>query len=434
MLPQDVHATAIDSSRQLSLLSPQRLIVLSGMILVAFTLVPPRMYEIYINEPNFMFLNVQLLLYVVGCFAVMYLGASIGSRLNLPPLNKFSKLMTVSPFAYLFWPVAAALALVAATIVIILKNEPWLLATALAGDGEEVKNMMTTATQGAMTGTLPLAMAVCWWSYAQFLDMRLHMKHFGRFFCWLLIFALAGFLFLAFAITLARYLLMPLIFGMFLLRTRAKLTEGVSLKRLMLPALAFGLFVIVLFGAIAAMRTNNTHGGILASFIGYGPTSMNHLAALLDGKLNSKQLQDYFDMQNFGFYYKFPFVERLYDLSSIYDSAHDAPFNTTWHAGLNGAYIWITSLGEIGFGLGGFALLYFFVYGYIVGRAWNGFKSGTNFGSIMYPWAAFCILFAFGSNYFAGRNLSVMMITCGLLWVYSGMLRPRLPGRALDFV
>src|SRR6185437_12079208 len=196
---------------------------------------------------------------------------------------------------------------------------------------QEVKNMMATASQGAMTGTLPLAMAVCWWSYAQFLDMRLHMKHFRRFLCWLLIFALASFLFLAYAITLARYLLMPLIFGMFLLRTRAKLTEGVTLKRLMLPALAFVLFVIVLFGAIASMRTNNTHDGILTSFIGYGPTSVNHLAALLDGKLSSKQLQDYFDMQNFGFYYKFPFVERLYDLSGKYDSAHDAPFNATWH-------------------------------------------------------------------------------------------------------
>src|SRR6185312_7920428 len=218
MLPQDLRSTAVDSSRQLSFLSPQRLIVLSGMVLVAFTLLPPKMYETYINEQNFMFLNVQLLLYVVGCFTVMYLGASIGSRLSIPRLNQFSVLMTVSPFTYLFWPVTAALVLVVATITIILKNEPWLLATALAGDGQEVKNMMATASQGAMTGTLPLAMAVCWWSYAQFLDMRLHMKHFRRFLCWLLIFALASFLFLAYAITLARYLLMPLIFGMFLLR------------------------------------------------------------------------------------------------------------------------------------------------------------------------------------------------------------------------
>lgn len=428
MLTKDAPAATVDNTRQLSLLSPQRLIILSALILVAFTFVPPRTYSAYIDEVNYMFLNVELLLYVVGCFALIYLGTSIGARLKFPAPRCFPKLLGVSPFSYLFWPVALALGLVVATVAIILKNEPWLIATALVGDGQEVKNMMATATQGAMTGTLPLAMAICWWSYAQFLKMRLHMRRLQRSLCWMLIFTLAGFLFVAYAITLARYLLMPLIFGMFLLRIRAKLSEGVPLKRLLLPAAIFGVFVLVLFGAIAAMRTKNGGGGVIGSFIGYGPTSMNHLAALMEGKMRPGLLQDYFDMQNFGFYYKFPFVERLYDLSSMYDQAHDAPFNTTWRAGLNGAYIWITSLGEIGYGLGVFALLYFVIYGYLVGRAWAGFKSGTTFGSIMYPWAAFCILFAFGSNYFAGRNLSVMLLACGLLWMYTGSIRPRFAG------
>lgn len=412
-------------SGALNLLSPQRLIMLSGVVLLAFTLVPPGFYRALINERNFMFANAELCLFVIGCLTIIYVGTVVGAGVRFSKGRPLPRLVTVSPFAYLLMPVSVALTMVVATIAILLKNEPWLLATALVGDGQEVKNLMATATQGAMTGSLPLAMGICWWGYAQFLSMRLDMTRFNRVFSGVLIAALTGFLFLAFGLTLARYLLMPLLFGMFLLRTRAKLAEGEKVRKLILPALGFAVLVLILFGLIAAMRNRSAHSGVLGSFVGYGPTSMNHLAAMIDGRMDSRLLQDYFDTMNFGFYYKFPFLERFYDLNGLYEQAHDAPFNVTWRAGLNGSYIWITSLGEIGFGLGFFSIIYFFLYGVIVGKAWSAFKEGGTFGSIMYPWSAFCILFAFGSNYFAGRNLSILLISCGILWLYAGLVRPR---------
>jgi hypothetical protein len=196
-------------------------------------------------------------------------------------------------------------------------------------------------------------------------------------------------------------------------------------RRVLLQTVAFAAIVLAVFGVIASLRNGGEKAAVVRSFVGYGPASMNHLAALLDGRMSSKLLQDYFNVMNFGFIYKFPFAERIFDVTSLYEQAHDAPFDAAWRAGLNGEYIWMTSLGEIGIGLGVFAIPYFLVYGFIAGKAWSGFKVASTFGLVMYPWSAFCLIFTFGSNYFAGRNLSTLMISSLLLWVYSGLVRPR---------
>ena len=218
---------------------------------------------------------------------------------------------------------------------------------------------------------------------------------------------------------------MPLLCGIFLLRLRYALLSGARIRRLVVQATLFATLILGIFGAVAFLRSSGHQGSVFVTFIGYGPATVNHLAALIDGRMSMTLLQPYFDVMNFGFAYRFPFVERFCDLNDLYQKALDGPFEAAWRAGLNGNFMWLTSLGEIGFGLKIFAVPYLLFYGYLVGRSWKGFISATTFGVIFYPWSAFCILFAFGFNYFSSRNLAALGISWFLLWVYSGLVRPR---------
>jgi hypothetical protein len=234
-----------------------------------------------------------------------------------------------------------------------------------------------------------------------------------------------GLLFLAF-LMMSRFVLMPTLFGLFLIYLRhAVLARGARLGALVLRGLMALALVLALFGVIASLRTTGTHGAILASYLGYGPTSVNHLAALLDGRFPLGGLNQYLRLENFGFIYKFPFAPRLFDTGQALASATLASFVATGAAGLNGSYIWFTAWGEVYAGLGWLTPLYLFFYGLFFARAWRGFTTGTISGLLLYPWLGFNVLFTFGSNFGASQFLSVLVLLSIILYVYSGLVRVR---------
>jgi hypothetical protein len=417
----------IKSRATLAYLSPRRMLLGSGMLLFAFTLVPPKIYEYYIHEPNFMFGNVLLYLFLLVCLAIVWLGILLGEKVPSSPAPRLAPLVRVSPFLYLLIPVVLALFSVSLTLYLLVRNEPELLVAALSGQGETVKTLMLEgAGQDALTGTLPLALGICWWVYAEYLSIKEDMSRYRNLLIKLLIGALVLFLCLVYFIMMSRAFLMPLLFGLLITNLKYGISNGtIRIGSLARRGALAAVSIVLIFGLIASMRTGGRQGEMTASFIGYGPASLNHLAAIIDGRFDTRLMDAYLRLENFGFLYKFPFAIRLMANAQVYTDAYVTSFNSTWRAGLNGAYIWFTSYGEIAAGLGVLAAPYLFVYGFVVGRAWKGFCRNTITGKIIYPWAVFSLLFTFGYNYFAGRNLSIFLVLILLLWVYSGFVRPR---------
>lgn len=416
----------------LKYLSPGYMLLFAGALLFGFTLVPPHTYERYIHEPNLMFGNFLLYMFLFGCLLVLRIGIVLSARVPKLRVPRIRRLLLVGPFAYLFVPVSFALGLLALTITVVLGNSPDLLALAISGQGGEVKRAMTEAAQGAFNGSLPLAMGVSWWSLARYLGLRQYMSRVQSMLVSSLVALLVLVLLLASALMMSRFVLIPTLFGMFVVYLRYKITEDeTKIGKIIVYAMVALVIVVIIFGLFAAMRNGGEGDAIIQSFIGYGPASLNHLAALLDGRMGTGSLGQYLLQENFGFFFKFPFMIRLLGQADTFAAATQSIFIHTWSAGLNGSYIWFTSFGEIIAGLHALSAFYLLVYGYIVGRAWHAFVRGTIFGIVMYPWAAFGLLFSFGSNIFANGSLSVLLVLALVMWTYSGLVHVKQEVRAI---
>ncbi|MBB6186541.1 hypothetical protein [Rhodanobacter sp. MP7CTX1] len=418
--------------KTLNYLSPRSLLVYAGALLFAFTLVPPGIYVRYMDEPNMMFGNIVLYLFLFCCLTVLRLGVYLASRAPAVRVPLLPSMLKVGPFSYLLAPVGVALGLLAATIALVLHNSPGILALALSGQGAEVKSAMTEASNGAFNGSLPLAMGVSWWALAKYLDSRAYISRMQRVLVSVLVALLVLALILAAALMMSRFVLMPTLCGLFVIYVRHKIVnDGIRVGWFILRTVIALALALILFGLFSVLRTGSDGHAMAQSFIGYGPASLNHLAALLEGRLDTKGLDQYLRQENFGFFYKFPFMTSLLGNADTFAEGFQSMFNRTWGSGLNGAYIWFTSFGEIAAQLNVLSIVYLLVYGYFVGRAWRGFVKATTFGMITYPWAAFGLLSSFGYNIIAKSFLSVLLLLALLLWAYSGLVRVKQKYRAM---
>ena len=407
-------------------LSPRSMIVATGLILITFTLVPPTIYEYYINEPNLMFGNALLYATILGCLVFIWIGIEAGLRIPRLRVPRLAPIITVSAFAYLFLPSIVAIGLLLLTITIILSNEPLLLGLALLGQGHEVKYILKEAGQGAFNGSLPVALGIVWWSASTYLQLQDRLTHRRRLLTGSSVWVLALALALTATIMMARFILMPMLFGLFMIYLRHKIfKEKVGIGQIALRLALFISAVLMIFGLFSALRASSDDDNLLKSYIGYGPTSVNHFAALLAGQIDTTPLTQYFVQANFGFVYKFPFVIRISGSADILNEATAAIFYVTRIAGLNESYIWMTSFGEIISGIGILTPAYLMVFGFFLSRAWRSFMKEGIFGTLLYPWLAFGLLFSFGSNFVASNFLSILMLLTIMLWFYSSLVRAR---------
>lgn len=421
--------------KSIRFLKPQALLTVAAAILFGFTLVPKDVYEHYVIEPDLMLNNLSVYGLLFISLFILWIGVRFSYLLPRVQSTALSRLIIVTPFTFLFIPALLALLLLALTSGVILHNDPAILWLALSGHGEAIKEALKTAGKGAFNGSLPLAMGVSWWTLGYYQSLARTLSQLQRWIIWILTsFLISALLFVAF-LTASRFIMMPTLFGLFLIWLRYRIIE-VRMGSFALVLMACGALIVVLglFGAIAATRSGEGGGfALIQDYLGYGPASLNHLAALLSGRLSTDSLGHYLAQENFGFFYKFPLVAKFFNEGAVLQSAINSCFRATWAAGLNGNFIWFTSFGEIFAGLGIYGVPYLFLYGVFLGRAWLAFRSGKFWGLILYPWAAFGVLFSFGSNYFAGQPLTILIFLAAILTFYGAIVRVRTTGQTVNF-
>jgi hypothetical protein len=408
------------------LLHPQTLLIVAGLLMLAFSLVPPDFYSYYVQEPDLMFGNVLMYGLIFAGLLLVWLGMQLGVR--LPRLRRWPMrtLLVVQPLALILPPLLAAWSLLLLTMGLILHSDPAILGLAMAGQGQQIKLALHLVGQGSLTGSLPLAMGVSWWTLDRMLVLGDRIGRWQHRTIWALVSMLIVTLVASGLLLVARFVLMPTLFGLFLVYLRHRvLVRGASIGGLMLRAGVAALGILLLFGAMAMLRTSGSTDAVITSFLAYGPSSVNHLAALVDGRLNVDFISDRLLWNNFAFIFEFPFASRLFDWGSQMRGPFQESFWAIQRAGLNNDYNWFTALGEIFGGLGLLAVPYLLVLGLFLGRVWRQFERGSMVGVLLYPWLGFGVLFSFGSNFVASQFLSVLMVLALLLHVYTRIVGVR---------
>ena len=406
--------------------------VASVLLMFLFTFVEPGYYSRMMGERDLMHWNISLYGFIAFSSLVLLAGAVLSAKLPSLLFRKRRAMWSTSLTGYLLGPTLVAILLLALTFDRIIHNAPSLFALLNQSKGSELKTVFGAAASDAWTGSFPFALGIGWWGFHHLLEYGSSVPRSDRVASRILQLVLILAIVVASAVVLSRFVLMPLMFGLMLIYVKHYVAKDSfrSSKLLLLGIL--GVVVMLGFFAVASrFRGANSSGAVVKSAIGYGPASMNRCAAVLDGSLDNSNLSDYLFEQNFGFIENFPFISRLRSNSYFAgQKTQQSIYDAIASANLNEKYIWLTSYGEIFLQFGSYYFLYVFAYGFLVGRFWRAFKRSKRLGIVLYPWAAFNVMYIFGSNFFASRYLSILLMLVAALVVYDVFLEPQVFRRA----
>jgi hypothetical protein len=368
---------------------------------------------------------------------VFFLLCTLGFLLGLilvdfiSPVHGFryeKKETRVSPMWFILLPLIASTTLAVLSIILLLRNNDYLLQLVLAAEGEQIKSVGGIELEGTIVQSTPALMGVVWWAIWR--QDQLHIRGWRRF-------AVHSFIILATlamltssTLSLARGDVMPMFTGIVILFLLRKLIAG---KLKPLSALKFAAFfagsIGALFVSFSMLRGSTGPDVLIGDILGYTIAAYNRLAAVLDGRLRYPFSGRGLYISGFvAFNNTFNYIFRVNQLFSWpdFDTVWRSEFEAVSSAGLNGRLIWSGAFGYAFSDLRWAAPLLIFIYGLVTGWAWRLLKLGKTAGIVLYPWCAFCVLFWFGTNYLLDPRAVVLLLVAAALGLYE-MLFVRAP-------
>lgn len=412
--------------KSIDLLAPRSMLLTLGIALFAFTLVPPQTYAHAMNEPDLMFGNPRLYIFLACSLASLAVGLRLGRTGLLKHRARGEPRFRIPAVLHLLPPAAIAIGLLALTLKLLLQHNAAIPGLLLAGRAEDAKIVAIHASQGALTGSLPCAIATLWWLILRYLKLPADVSRASRVLSLLVLLGMSLALLTATLLLVARSVLLPALFGALLIPLAYQAqNDSLTSGRLLWRSFLAGVGALGIFAVFAFARGFDTAHALMGNLIGYGPASINHLAALLDGRFDTGALDEYLRLQNFGFIYHFPLASRLSDAAPNGLKALASAFTQSARAGLNGSYIWMTAFGELWAGIRWWTFPYLLVVGFLFSWSWHGFRQQRTFSTVLYCWLAFGVLFYFGANYLASGYFSAIAMTALALGIYDHLVGPR---------
>jgi hypothetical protein len=403
------------------LISPIGLSLVALLPLAFSLMIPASVYQAIVHEDNLMQGDYRLIGFYLACVAAHVFGCLAVAK----PVRKLRR-SAVGEFRSEAWmmvaaPLMLALLLDVASLALLVGNNPGAAVAILTGHGGNVKNSLDTA--GALGGAQPFLAAVVWWATMRYYTMRDALTPEGRSKVFWLICACVLVGTAVAVIKVARYELMPLYLGLIIIRLR-QVGSGKSAWFFVSLGLVAVAFIVALFAIFSAIRGQD----VIVNLIGYGPTSFNHLSALLSGRLQYVSSGNY----TVGFLSQVPLLGRIIPDLPPPDSLllFEKEFDLTRSAGLNGGLIWVTSWGYYFVDLGVGVFLFAFVLGLIAQATWNLFNRQSVVGLTIYPLMAVSIILWITSNFLTRKQTTVVLITALLLWIWERSIDWRSRGRA----
>jgi hypothetical protein len=398
------------------------------LFLVAFVF-PPALYSSYIQEPDCMFLDPASLVFFLLCTLGFLLGLILVDFIS--PVHGFryeKKETRISPMWFILLPLIVSTTLAVLSIILLLRNNDYLLQIVLAAEGEQIKSVGGIELEGTMVQSTPALMGVIWWAIWR--KDQLHIRGWRRFAVHSSIILATLAMLTSSTLSLARGDVMPMFTGIVILFLLRKLIAG---KLKPLSALKFAAFfagsIGALFVSFSMLRGSTGPDVLMGDILGYTIAAYNRLAAVLDGRLRYPFSGRGLYISGFvAFNNTFNYIFHVNQLFSWpdFDTVWRSEFEAVSSAGLNGRLIWSGAFGYAFSDLRWAAPLLIFIYGLVTGWAWRLLKLGKTAGIVLYPWCAFCVLFWFGTNYLLDPRAVVLFLVATALGLYE-MLFVRAP-------
>lgn len=369
------------------------------IFMVAF-LYPPEHWQAAFNETNHTYLDPASLIFTLTCLMFLYIGTWTGLKLskrNTAPTSL--RLSSKSTFTIVF-PVLIATSLVLAAYIYYLTTKiPGYILLTLSGQGDIAKQLI--ASDEIDFGTLPnFAIPIVWWAWYRHLSSPNKYSNHN-----LLSLALATTTVLLVAILVinaARFALMPLIIGLFVIYAHLKIFSKTPEPRHLKTSIKIYTYlfisVISIFSLFAIARGASGASGLIEMILGYGPVSFNRLSAALNGDLTLEYSSTGVYLVPEPFFYIGSIILGTQHPSSM--AVWLSEFDGVASANLNENFIWLTVFGYTYDTINILSPAYFMAYGAFTAFLWRAFIAGRTHGIVLYPLAYFSIFFFFGYNYF----------------------------------
>lgn len=409
------------------LLCPYGATIFPIFVLLSALFFPPSLYKYYVNEPNYIFLNFLVVIYVLVCLVFYSLGVYISDFKLAYRLNLFKKKIGLSPFTYI--GIVAIITIALQLLFIIIFNVYFaktaglsLFLVSLLGKGELVKVVSREISIPLGLGAIPtFILGFEFWLLYQLYKLgeleyqsRKQEKSL-RILIWLSLFLNL----LVNIITVNRPVLLVLIIGFYVIYAYFNKRGPLS----GLVKLFFTIMIVFIVTSIlrwAAGAKGEISYLLLSRYIGYLIAPYNRLALIIDGNLSYKLPKLFYLLP----ICKIPFINIVF-----YPSYSELNFLYAYpalaSAGLNTSYNMTTLFGAMYETLGIAAPAYFAIWGIVGNRLFHSFKEGRTFGIVFYPlFYSSVALWIVDVNYFL-MMFFYFFYAYLVLIIYNAMVKPK---------
>jgi len=408
-------------------LSTKLLTLLLGFNLLLFAVIfvlPPELYSKIMNEPDYSFLNIESLVFILSCDLAFYLGYILYSPL-VTKHSRYNLGSAVVSNTFIVLPLVPFMFLTAVSVVEIIKAYPQLLYVLGSPSAQQVRADVGTQ-QNVMSGAPIILTGMIWWAIFRMRCSEIILQKKMRSVRVVIVISVV-LVAISFIIRMSRMQLLPLIIGLLI---NYKYAEYVTLRqsrtnlsRSIVVIIVGGLLIFI---TLSLIRGYNNWQDIAQQIFAYGPASYNRLSAILSGRLH-------FYGQETGIYVssfqgQIPLLKHFIN---VYHLLGQPSLNTAWlrtfndvgNAGLNADYTFPTVYGAIYSFFGIWSPIYFFGFGIFFKQIVHSINSEKIFGIVYFPFIIFSLLFLFGWNFMLSYNFIVLLITVFILFLYKASFR-----------
>jgi len=373
------------------ILSPYGATLFPVLLLFISFIFPPSLYEYYVNEPNYTFLNFKMLAFGLLCVFFYYIGISISNYRPLLNFRLIKKKIKLSIFSYL--GIILVIVILLQTLSIFLFFVYFykvaylnLLEIVISGKGQLIKNYSLTRVRIPFgLGALPsFIIGIKFWLLYKWYAFQTELSHLskGKYFKLKMLILLSITLFIISNIILVnRPLLMIFLLGWFLIYSYFNKSSifGRIVKLSIIIVLIFIIVQILRSAGVDSYESLDKL--VLDRLLGYTIADFNRFALMIEGKLS------YVDAGISPIFYILPVLKIPLTDVVFFDIREYSPLSLSavGNVGLNSSYNMATLFGGIYQSIGMATPLYFTVLGFIGNRLYISFKSGKTFGIILYP-------------------------------------------------
>ena len=370
------------------ILSPYGATLFPVLLLFISFIFPPSLYEHYVNEPNYTFLNFKMLAFGLLCVFFYYIGIYI-SKYKYSPLFNFrliKKNIKLPIFKYLGIILAIAIFLKLFFIFLLFVYIDNLLEIIISGKGQLIKDYLGKKIKIPFgLGALPsFIIGIEFWLLYKWYAFQTELIHLSKSkyfkFKMLILFSMVLFI-VSNIIHVTRPLLVIFLLGWFLIYSH--FNKGSIFRRIVkLSIIIVLIFIIVQILRSAGIDSYESFDKlVLGKLLGYTIADFNRFALIIEGKLNYVEagISRIFYILPI---YKIPLTNIVFFDFVEYSSLS---LSAAGNAGLNSSYNMATLFGGIYQSIGIATPLYFTVLGFIGNRLYISFKNGKTFGIIFYP-------------------------------------------------